>query len=47
MRLFREQGYEATTIEQIAAAAEVAPSTCFRYFPAKSAKRIWPACTNG
>ncbi|MGA2826412.1 MAG: TetR family transcriptional regulator [Streptosporangiaceae bacterium] len=35
LRLFREQGYEATTIEQIAAAAEVAPSTCFRYFPAK------------
>lgn len=35
MRLFREQGYEATTIEQIAAAAEVAPSTCWRYFPAK------------
>jgi len=35
LRLFREQGYEATTIEQIAEAAEVAPSTCFRYFPAK------------
>jgi AcrR family transcriptional regulator len=35
IRLFREQGYEATTIEQIAEAAEVAPSTCFRYFPAK------------
>jgi AcrR family transcriptional regulator len=35
LRLFRERGYEATTIEQIAEAAEVAPSTCFRYFPAK------------
>lgn len=35
LRLFREHGYEATTIEQIAQAAEVAPSTCFRYFPAK------------
>lgn len=35
LRLFREQGYVATTIEQIAEAAEVAPSTCFRYFPAK------------
>ena len=35
IRLFREQGYETTTIEQIATAAEVAPSTCWRYFPAK------------
>jgi AcrR family transcriptional regulator len=35
LRLFREQGYQATTMEQIAAAAEVAPSTVFRYFPTK------------
>ncbi|MFE2931737.1 TetR/AcrR family transcriptional regulator [Streptomyces sp. NPDC059278] len=34
-RLIAEQGYEATTVEQIAAAAEVSPSTVFRYFPAK------------
>ncbi|WP_423247086.1 TetR/AcrR family transcriptional regulator [Streptomyces pratisoli] len=34
-RLIAEQGYEATTIEQIAAAAEVSPSTVFRYFPSK------------
>jgi AcrR family transcriptional regulator len=35
LRLFREQGYSATTIEQIADAAEVSPSTFFRYFPTK------------
>lgn len=35
LRLFRDQGYEATTVEQIAEAAEVSPSTLFRYFPTK------------
>jgi len=35
MRLFREQGWEQTTVEQIAEAAEVSPSTFFRYFPTK------------
>jgi AcrR family transcriptional regulator len=35
LRLFREQGYHDTTIEQIAEAAEVSPSTFFRYFPTK------------
>jgi AcrR family transcriptional regulator len=35
MRLFQEQGYEATTIEQIAAAADISPSTFFNYFPTK------------
>jgi AcrR family transcriptional regulator len=35
LRLFTEQGYEATTCEQIASAAEVSPATFFRYFPTK------------
>jgi AcrR family transcriptional regulator len=34
-RLFAEHGYEATTVDQIADAAEVSPSTFFRYFPTK------------
>ncbi|HZE33444.1 MAG TPA: TetR family transcriptional regulator [Actinoallomurus sp.] len=35
IRLFREQGYDATTVEQITEAAEVSPSTFFRYYPTK------------
>ena len=34
-RLIDENGYAATTVEQIAEAAEVSPSTFFRYFPSK------------
>ncbi|KNB51996.1 TetR/AcrR family transcriptional regulator [Streptomyces caatingaensis] len=34
-RLFEEQGYDATPVDQIAHAADVSPSTVFRYFPTK------------
>jgi len=33
--LFEQQGFSATTIDEIAAAADIAPRTFFHYFPAK------------
>lgn len=35
LRLFLEKGFEATTIEEIAEAADIASSTFFNYFPTK------------
>ena len=35
LRLIAAHGYDATTCEQVAAAAEVSPATLFRYFPTK------------
>lgn len=43
MRLFLKQGYEETTIEQIAAAVEISPSTFFNYFPTKEDVIIYDA----
>ena len=34
-QLFAEKGFDATSVDQIAAAAEVSASTFFRYFPTK------------
>ncbi|MET9342850.1 TetR family transcriptional regulator [Nonomuraea sp. NPDC003804] len=39
--LFLEQGYEATTVEQIAGAVEISARTFFRYFTSKEHVVLW------
>ena len=41
LKLFRERGYETTTVSQITEAAEVSESTFFRYFPTKEDVVLW------
>lgn len=45
--LFLAQGYEQTTVDQIADAAEVSPRTVFRYFPAKEDLVLAPLTASG
>lgn len=40
LRLFSEQGFDATTIDELAEEAEVSKTTFFRFFPAKEAAGI-------
>ena len=40
--LFAAQGYDTTTVAQIAAAAEVSEPTFFRYYPSKVAVALAP-----
>jgi AcrR family transcriptional regulator len=35
MRLFKKKGFADTSVDEIAAAADVAPRTFYRYFPTK------------
>ncbi len=56
LKLFSEQGYETTTVAQVAEAAEVSPRTVSLYFPSKldlalayvadAADRLGAACTD-
>lgn len=40
LELFESQGYDATTMEQIAEKAEIAPTTLYRYYPTKDSTLV-------
>lgn len=41
LALFEQQGFDNTTVEQIAEVAEVSPSTVYRYFTTKEETVFW------
>jgi AcrR family transcriptional regulator len=41
LKLFAENGYEQTTVDDIAHAAAISPRTYFRYFPTKEDVVLW------
>ena len=45
--LFLEQGYEATTMEEIAERAGIGTSTLYRYFPSKDLLVLEPLSVRG
>jgi AcrR family transcriptional regulator len=47
LRLFKRDGYEQTSMEAIAEAAEVSLRTLYRYFPSKDLILLNPATGNG
>ena len=46
LRLFKRNGYEQTTVEAIAEAAEIAPRTLYRYFASKDVILLGPLTGN-
>jgi AcrR family transcriptional regulator len=41
LALFESRGYDATTVDDVAAAADVSPRTLFRHFPTKEDLVFW------
>ena len=46
LQLFGRDGYEQTTMEAIAEAAEISPQTLYRYFPSKDLILLGPLVGN-